>query len=107
MKKMQNIFCQPVKSEISYVKGLTGILLILLVSISTKAQNRSYSQLGNELQFARAINDRWAAELYLGGTFSNTPYESKVLKTNIQRYFFAWGHYYYSPRWKFSSSFAW
>ena len=103
---MQNIFFQPVKSEISYVKGLAGILLILLVSISTKAQNRSYSQLGNELQFARAINDRWAAELYLGGTFSNTPYESKVLKTNIQRYFFAWGHYYFSPRWKFSSSFA-
>jgi hypothetical protein len=71
-----------------------------------KAQNTSYNQLGNELQFARAINDKWAAELYLGGTFSSTPYESKVLNTNIQRYFFAWGHYYYSPRWKFSSSFA-
>lgn len=106
MKKTQNIICQLIISEISNVKGLAVILLSMLLSISAMAQNRSYSQLGNELQFARAINDRWAAELYLGGTFSNTPYESKVLKTNIQRYFFAWGHYYFSPRWKFSSSFA-
>ncbi len=34
-------------------------------------------------QFARAINDKWAAEIWVGGTFSNTPYEEKVLKTNI------------------------
>jgi hypothetical protein len=83
-----------------------AFLFALLLSFSIRAQNTSYTQWGNELQFARAINDKWAAELYLGGTFSSTPYESKVLKTNIQRYFFVWAHYYFSPRWKFSSSFA-
>jgi hypothetical protein len=62
--------------------------------------------LGNELQFARGINDKWAAEIYLGGAFSNTSQESRILKTNIQRFISGWAHYYYSPRWKFSSSFA-
>lgn len=81
-------------------------LFALLLTCSIRAQNNSYTQWGNELQFARAINDKWAGELFLGGTFSNTPYESKVLKTNIQRYVFVWAHYYFSPRWKFSSSLA-
>ena len=81
-------------------------MLLLLFSISANAQNASYSQLGNELQFARAINDKWAAEIWLGGTYSNTPSESRVLETNIQRYGCAWVHYYFSPRWKFSSSLA-
>jgi hypothetical protein len=82
------------------------ILLLFLLSFSGKAQNTSYTQLANEAQFARAISDKWAAELWLGGTFSNTPSNDKVLSTNIQRYFFVWAHYYYSPKWKFSSSFA-
>lgn len=70
------------------------------------SQTNSYKQLCNELQFARTINDKWAAEIYLGGTFSSTPSESKVLKTNIQRYVSGWAHYYFSPRWKFTSSLA-
>ena len=55
---------------------------------------------------ARAISDKVSAELFVGGAFSDTPTEDKILKTNIQRYFFAWAHYYFSPRWKFSSSLA-
>jgi len=82
------------------------LLFVLLISSHTKAQTTSYTQLSNELQFSRAINDKWAAELWVGGAFSNTPEESKVLKTNIQRYIFVWANYFYSPRWKFSSSFA-
>jgi hypothetical protein len=82
------------------------LIFVLFFSWTLLAQNTSYTQWGNELQFARAINDKWAGELFLGGTFSNTPYESKVLKTNIQRYVFVWAHYYFSPRWKFSSSLA-
>lgn len=72
----------------------------------TISQTNSYKQLCNELQFARTINDKWAAEIFLGGTFSSTPFETKVLKTNIQRYVSGWAHYYFSPRWKFSSSLA-
>jgi hypothetical protein len=94
------------KPEVIYwVRTVTGVLL-WLCSIRTDAQNASYTQLANELQFARAINDKWAAEIWLGGTYSNTPSESRVLETNIQRYGFAWVHYYFSPRWKFSSSLA-
>lgn len=97
---------QPVNPEISHLERTIVILFLLLLSLSVKSQTTSYTQLSNELQFARAINEKWAAEIYLGGTFSNTPYEERVLKTNIQRYIFAWAHYYYSPRWKFSSAFA-
>ena len=86
--------------------GLVVLLFLLFSSFSIKAQTTSYTQLANELQFARAIGDKWAAETWLGGTFSNTPADPRVLSTNIQRYFFVWAHYYYSPKWKFSSSFA-
>jgi Protein of unknown function (DUF2490) len=81
-------------------------LLVLFLSLNARAQTTSYTQLCNELQFSRAINDKWAAETYLGGAFSNTPSNPKVLSTNIQRYFFLWGHYFLSPRWKLSASYA-
>jgi hypothetical protein len=82
------------------------VFCLLLLSINSRAQTSNYTQLANELQFSRSISDKWAAELWVGGTFSNTPSNDKVLSTNIQRYFFIWAHYYSSPRWKFSSSFA-
>ena len=91
-----------VNQRISY----TLILFFLSAAISVQAQTNSYNQLGNELQFSRALNDKWAAEGYLGGTFSSTSEEKTVLKTNIQRYAVAWAHYYLSPRWKLSSSLA-
>ena len=95
---------QPLRNT---VLGRTSIILLFLIlSLGAGAQNTSYTQLANELQFARAINDKWAAELWMGGTFSNTPSEDRVLSTNIQRYFFLWAHYYLSPKWKLSSSFA-
>jgi len=87
--------------------GKVGIISFFLIFAGTaQAQTTSYSQWCNEFQFARAINDKWAAEIYLGGTFSNTPSDPKVLSTNIQRYFSVWAHYYFSPRWKLSSSLA-
>ena len=94
------------KPEINHQQWMIIPVFMLFLSLNGTAQNTSYTQLANELQFARAINDKWAAELWLGGTFSNTPSDDKVLSTNIQTYFFVWAHYYLSPRWKFSSSFA-
>lgn len=88
------------------MKRIFIILFLSVLTLGVKAQSESYSQLCNELQFSRAINDKWAGEVWLGGAFSSTPSESKVLQTNIQRYFFLWGHYFLSPRWKLSSSFA-
>jgi hypothetical protein len=106
IRKIQTASNQPVLVKIKCREKTILIMSVFLLSLNVKSQNTSYTQLGNELQFARAFNDKWAAEVFLGGTFSDTPNESKVLKTNIQRYFFVWGNYYYSPRWKFSSSFA-
>jgi hypothetical protein len=78
----------------------------LLLPPSVKTQTASYTQLANEARFASALNDEWAAELWMGGAFSNTSTEDRVLSTNIQRYFFLWAHYYLSAKWKLSSSFA-
>jgi hypothetical protein len=90
----------------SCTQSILIILFAFFLSLSVKAQTSSYTQLCNELQFARSINDKWAIETFLGGTFSNTPSDPKVLSTNIQRYIFLWGHYFLSARWKLSASFA-
>jgi len=82
------------------------LFLFLAHSLFTSAQTKSYTQLSNEIQLARLINDKWAAELFLGGAFSSTPSEDRVLKTNIQRYGMLWGHYYLNPKWKLSLSLA-
>ena len=105
VRKAQNIVTVRILTNIDFV-GKAIIILLLFLSFGVKAQTISYTQLATELQMARAINDKWAGEIYLAGTFSNTPSESRILKTNIQRYFAAWAHYYYSPRWKFSGSLA-
>jgi hypothetical protein len=104
--KIKNIPNKLIRLEFHYREGIIIFLFALLLPISVKSQTTSYTQLANEAQFARAINDKWAAEAWIGGTFSNTPSNDKVLSTNIQRYFFIWAHYYLSPKWKLSSSFA-
>lgn len=81
-------------------------LLIAAFPLFVNSQTKTYNQLCNEIQLARTINERWAAEVYLGGAFSSTDVESRVLKTNIQRYVSGWAHYYLSPKWKLTASFA-
>jgi hypothetical protein len=105
-KAIQHITIQSIKLVTEHAIGLTICCSFLLASFCVRAQNASYTQWANELQFARAINDKWAGELWLGGTFSSTQTESKVFATNIQRYGFLWAHYFLSPRWKLSSSLA-
>ena len=82
------------------------LLFLLAYSFSSTAQNKEYTQICNEFQFTKTINNKWAAEIWLGNTFSNTPTENNILKTSIQRYFFAWADYHYSSRWKLSGSLA-
>jgi hypothetical protein len=104
--KMQKIPRFIIGTRLYFCEKIILFFFVLLLSLSSRAQTTSYTQLANEAQFARAINDKWAAEGWIGGTFSNTPTNDKVLSTNIQRYFFLWAHYYLSPKWKLSSSFA-
>jgi hypothetical protein len=101
-----DFYCQHFGPKIHFRIRVFIFFFLCIFSISVNAQTNSYTQLGNELQVTRAINEKFAAEIYLGGTFSNTPTENKVLSTNIQRYLSGWVHYYYSPRWKFSFSSA-
>lgn len=79
-------------------------MLIVTLSLNVKAQSKSYNQLTNEYQFARIYTGKWSFEVWFGTAFSSTDTEKRVLKTNIQRYFFVWGNYYLTPRWKLSSS---
>ena len=78
-------------------------LLIFKLTLNVEAQSSDYTQLWNEIQFSRPFNDKWSSEINLGGTFSNTPTDNRLLHTNIQRTARVWAHYYYSSRWKFSS----
>jgi hypothetical protein len=105
-EKTKYFSIQDLKSLATLSIKSASILVLFLFSSIIKAQTTSYNQLGNELQFSRALNDKWAVETYLGGTFSETATEEKVLKTNIQRYIYLWGHYYLNPRWKLSGSLA-
>ena len=82
------------------------LFFIFLLPVKSEAQFSSYGQLWNEVQFSHPINDKWSAEINLGGTFSNTPSDPGFLHTNIQRTARGWAHYYFSPRWKFSSFIA-
>lgn len=100
-RQNQNI---PLKSV--YLQRSFLVFFGIMITLGLKSQTTSYTQLCNELQLSRAINDKWVGETYLGGVFSSTPSESRVLKTNIQRYVNLWAHYYFSARWKFSSAFA-
>jgi hypothetical protein len=67
------------------------------------AQKTTYTQFWNEVDLVRAINDKWAGEIDLSASYSNTPVESSILKTNTQRNAVVWVHYFPSARWKFSS----
>jgi hypothetical protein len=66
----------------------------------------TYTQFWNEIDLVRAINEKWSGEIDIAGTFSNTPSEDRILKTNIQRNIMAWAHCQISPRWKLSSFLA-
>jgi hypothetical protein len=67
------------------------------------AQTTSYTQFWNEVDLVRAISYKWAAEIDITSSFSNTPSENRVLKTNTQRSILGWVHFYPSARWKLSS----
>lgn len=83
------------------------ITALLCVSGSRAfSQTTSYKQFSPEFQLNKAFSEKWAAECILNNTFSNTPTQDKVFKTLIQGSAGLWAHYFFSPRWKFSSGLA-
>lgn len=82
------------------------ILVVLLITSINYGQTTTYNQFWNEFQFNRTINEKWSTELNLGAAYSSTESSSNIFQQNIQRSVRAWGHYYFSPRWKFSTFIA-
>ncbi len=69
-------------------------------------QNKTYNQFWNEFQFTRPLKGKWALEFNFGQTWTSTPVDKNFFHTNAQLYLRAWVHYYASPRWKLSFSYA-
>jgi hypothetical protein len=88
------------------LKKIILILVILLITSINYAQTTTYNQFWNEIQFTRTINEKWSTELNLGAAYTSTESSSNIFQQNIQRSVRLWGHYYFSPRWKFSSFLA-
>lgn len=82
------------------------ILVIFSITSINYGQTTTYNQFWNEIQFTRSINEKWSTELNLGAAYSSTESSSNIFQQNIQRSIRGWGHYYFSPRWKFSSFLA-
>jgi hypothetical protein len=87
-------------------RNLRFVLFVFLIFIAfhpfVSAQTK-YTQFSNEVDLLRTLSDRWSLELDLANTYSNTPSENRILKTNVQGNVIAWAHYQFTPRWKFSS----
>ncbi|MEX6686969.1 DUF2490 domain-containing protein [Danxiaibacter flavus] len=82
-------------------------LVILVFLCNTGySQNKTYNQFWNEFQFTRPLKGKWALEFNLGQTWTSTPVDKNFFHTNSQLYLRAWVHYYASPRWKLSFSYA-
>ena len=94
----------PTRNILSKRTGL--ILVIILITSINYGQTTTYNQFWNEIQFNRTINEKWSAELNLGAVYSSTESSPNIFQQNIQRSARVWGHYYFSPRWKFSSFLA-
>lgn len=81
-------------------------LSITVLSSYCYGQNTTYSQSWNEVQFTRAINDKWSTELDIASTFSSSESSANMFANNTQKSFRAWANYYVTPRWKTSAFIA-
>ncbi|WP_125722311.1 DUF2490 domain-containing protein [Flavobacterium ustbae] len=78
-------------------------LFVILLITNSYGQNTTYNQFWNEFQFNQTINKKWATEIDVAATYSSTASSPNLFENTIQRSIRGWGHYYYSPRWKFSA----
>jgi len=80
------------------------VFFLLCYPVTLFSQTTVYTQFSPEFQLNRVISDKWAGELDINNTFSNTPVQEKVFKTVIQGSALLWAHYFLSPRWKISTN---
>ena len=79
------------------------IFILLLVTKCSFSQNTVYRQFWNEFQFTHPFADKFAVELDLSNSFSDTPENRKVLTTHTQFASVLLLNYYHSAKWKFSA----
>ncbi|MBW1657630.1 DUF2490 domain-containing protein [Flavobacterium quisquiliarum] len=94
------------KSNPKRINNIVRCLFVILMITNSYGQNTTYSQFWNEIQFSRTLSEKWSTEIDLGATYSSTESSSNLFDNTIQRSVRGWGHYYFSPRWKFSSFIA-
>lgn len=94
------------KSNSKLIHIIIRCLFVVLLTINSYGQNTTYNQFWNQIQFNQTLSKKWATELDFGSTHSSTESSSNLFENTTQRYIRGWTHYYFSPRWKFSSSLA-
>jgi hypothetical protein len=83
------------------------IVLSILVSNTATCQSTNYQAFSSEIADAESIGKKWAMEFNIGQSFTSTPpYNNSMFSKASQFYIRGWAHYYASPRWKLSYSFA-
>ena len=82
---------------------LSLIVAVFLTATINYGQTTKYNQFWGEVQFNRALSEKWSTELNIGTSYSSTESSPNIFDQNTQRSLRGWAHYYLSPRWKLSS----
>ena len=91
------------KSNSNLKITLFRCLFVVLLITNSYGQNTTYNQFWNEFQFNQSINKKWATEIDVAAAYSSKESSPNLFENTTQRSLRAWGHYYFSPRWKFSA----
>lgn len=94
------------KSNLNLKVTIFRCLFVVLVITNSYGQNTTYNQFWNEFQFNQTLSKKWATELDVAAAYSSTESSPNLFENTIQRSVRGWGHYYFSPRWKFSTFIA-
>lgn len=94
------------KSNPKLIITILRCLFVVFMITNSYGQNTTYNQFWNEIQFNQTLSKKWSTEIDLGAAYSSTESSSNLFENTIQRSIRGWAHYYFSPRWKFSTFIA-
>lgn len=94
------------KSNPKQIIFIVHCLFVISTITNSYGQKTSYNQFWNEIQFNQTLTEKWSTEIDFATTYSSTESSPNLFENTIQRSIRGWGHYYFSPRWKFSGFIA-
>lgn len=94
------------KSNSKFKITIARCLFVMFFITNSYGQNTTYNQFWNQIEFNQTLSKKWATQIDLSSTYSSTESSSNLFENNIQRSIRGWAHYYFSPRWKFSTFLA-